>query len=101
MVVGGGNGGGALAFILSAATLVDLFNDDRLFRFAGLVSRIRLGPPSPVGGESCGIILDRRLPFSFRMGPIFDRRLPLPPFGTPDPNDPTFGMEDPRFAGLP
>jgi hypothetical protein len=83
---------------------MDLFNDGRLIRFAGLASTILLDPPlfsSPAGGEGCGIILDRRLPFSFRNGPTFDRRLPLPPFGTPDPNNPAFGIEDPRFVGVP
>lgn len=72
-------------------------------RLAGLVNTTLRGPLfiSPMGGESCGIILDRRLPFSFRNGPIFDRRLPLPPFGTPDPEDPIFGVNDRRFAGLP
>jgi hypothetical protein len=94
-------GGGATAFILSAPMLIDWFNDIRLALFAGLANMTLLGAPllvSPMGGESCGIMLDRRFtPFSLRNGPIFDRRLPL---GTPEPGVPIFDVEG-RFAGLP
>jgi len=55
--------------------------DDLFDRFAGLAEmRTRRALPfpvsSPVCSEVCGIMLDRRLPFSLRTGPMFDRRLP-------------------------
>jgi hypothetical protein len=100
-----------LDFTFNEPIPMDLVNEALLTLFAGLANITLLDPPpppllpSPFAGESCGIILDRLLPFSFRIGPIFDRLLPLPllPIPTPDPDaiPPSRDVEGPRLAGLP
>jgi len=58
-------------------------NETRLTRLVGLASNTRLIlGASPLAGESCGIMLDRLLPFSFR-GPTMDRLLPPPLLPSP------------------
>lgn len=99
-------GGEVTVFNLSTPTLIDLVNEVRLTRFAGLAIitlRAKVLLPS-VGGESCGIMLDRLRPFSLRKSPILDRRLPLPLFAIPIPEPepiPPFGVEGARLPGLP
>lgn len=55
-------------------------NEGRFTRFEGLASSTRLifGASPLLTGESCGIMLDRLLPFSARCVPTMDRLLPLP-----------------------
>lgn len=66
--------------------------ESRFTLFPGLARRTLLGLlESPPGGDNCGIILDRLLPFSFRT-PRFDRLL----FFAPD-----LGVEGTRLLGLP
>ena len=66
--------------IRTVPAVVDRVKEDLFDRFAGLAEmRTRRALPfpksSPVCGEICGIMLDRRLPFSLRTGPMLDRRL--------------------------
>lgn len=91
--------------IRNEPAVVDRVSDDLFDRFAGLADmRTRRALPfpasSPVCGEICGIMLDRRLPFSLRTGPMFDRRLPelLP---VEDRSALAFPVEGARLLGEP